>query len=211
MDALAFLRADHESVLGLLEALDEVPRAGEGVGLGARNDMVTTLVIAESQHEAVEEQFFWPAVRRTVEGGDELADHGVAQEDAAKRILQMLEDGEAGDPVFEEALARFVEAAREHIEFEQEQVWPRLREAMTAADLEALGEKMARAKPMAPTRPHPGHLRILLCSTLWGWLLLRWTRFVTKSAAVMPRSRRKPHRIDLPLSFRTLAVRPGLE
>jgi hypothetical protein len=118
--------------------------------------MVTTLVIAESQHEAVEEQFFWPAVRRTVEGGDELADHGVAQEDAAKRILQMLEDGEAGDAVFEEALARFVEAAREHIEFEQEQVWPRLREAMTPADLEALGEKMARAKPMAPTRPHPG-------------------------------------------------------
>lgn len=164
MDALAFLRADHESVLGMLEALDEVPRAGEGVGLGARNDMVTTLVIAESQHEAVEEQFFWPAVRRTVKGGDELADHGIAQEDAAKRILQMLEDGEAGDAVFEEALALFVEAAREHIEFEQEQVWPRLREAMTAADLEALtaadlealGEKMARAKPMAPTRPQPG-------------------------------------------------------
>ncbi|MBT2264412.1 hemerythrin domain-containing protein [Rhodococcus erythropolis] len=154
MDALAFLRADHESVLGMLEALDEVPRAG-GAGLGARNDMVTTLVMAESEHEAVEEQFFWPAVRRMVEGGDELADRGVAQEDAAKRILQILEDGEAGDPVFEQALARFIEAAREHIEYEQDQVWPRVREAMTAADLEELGKQMARAKPMAPTRPHP--------------------------------------------------------
>src|SRR3546814_17585034 len=121
MDALAFLRADHESVLGMLEALDEVPHSGEGSGLGARNDMVTTLVMAESQHEAVEAQFFWPAVRRTVDGVDELADPCVAQEYSAKRIMLMIWDGESGDPVFEQAWASFIASQRE--QFGDEKAW----------------------------------------------------------------------------------------
>ena len=46
--------------------------------------MVTNLVIAESQHEAIEEQFFWPAVREAVDNGDELADEAIAQEQEGK-------------------------------------------------------------------------------------------------------------------------------
>ena len=32
--------------------------------------MVTNLVIGESQHEAIEEQHFWPAVRASLDDGD---------------------------------------------------------------------------------------------------------------------------------------------
>jgi hemerythrin-like domain-containing protein len=154
MDALAFLRADHESVLGMFEGLDANPGSGEAE-LQARNNMVTTLVIAESQHEAIEQQHFWPAVRQALPDGDALADRAIEQEDSAKHTLQKLEDGHAGDPEFEAALINFITAARKHIEFEQNTVWPLVQDVMSADELTDLGAKLEQAKAMAPTRPHP--------------------------------------------------------
>lgn len=117
--------------------------------------MVTNLVIAESQHEAIEEQYFWPAVRSAVENGDALADEAVEQEQLGKQLLQRLEDGEPGEPDYQEALQQFVQLARDHITFEQEVVWPQLEAAVSREELVTLGEKLERAKKIAPTRPHP--------------------------------------------------------
>ncbi len=154
MDALSFLRADHESVLGMFEVLDGAP-AGTGAAQSGLGTMVTNLVIAESQHEAIEEQLFWPLVRKALDNGDELADTAIAQEQEGKRLLQRLEDGKPGEPDFHDALAEFIKAGREHIAFEQEQVWPLLHAAVGQAELEQLGQKLAAAKKIAPTRPHP--------------------------------------------------------
>jgi hypothetical protein len=77
MDALMFLRQDLKSVLGMLEVLDQAP-SGSGAEISALETMVTNLVIAESQHEAIEEQFFWPAVRDALEDGDALADEAIS-------------------------------------------------------------------------------------------------------------------------------------
>lgn len=154
MDALTFLRADHEGVLGMIESLER-GRGNSDAELQSRNHLATSLVMAASQHEAVEEQLFWPAVRKVLPDGDELADRAIGQEDAAKRLLQQIEDSEAGAPEFEQALTEFIGAMREHIEFEQSQVWPRFEQAEPPQDSEDLGREMAAAKKLAPTRPHP--------------------------------------------------------
>ena len=154
MDALTFLRADHQSVLGMLEVLDGAPQ-GSGAWESGLDTMVTNLVIAESQHEAIEEQWLWPAVRDALDEGDELADHATGQEQAGKVMLQRLENGSPGDPDYHDALREFVMAAREHIAYEQDVVWPRLAEALSSAELDRLGERLETAKKVAPTRPHP--------------------------------------------------------
>lgn len=154
MDALTFLRQDHKSVLGLLEALDGAP-SGAGAEASGLETMVNNLIIAESQHEAIEEQFFWPAVRRAVDGGDDLADTAIDQEQAGKKLLQRLEDGKPGDPDYHEALQEFVKAGRDHIAYEQDVVWPQVEAAINREDLEKMGEKLEQAKKIAPTRPHP--------------------------------------------------------
>jgi hemerythrin-like domain-containing protein len=154
MDALTFLREDHKSVLGMLEVLDGAP-SGLGAELSGLGTMVTNLVIAESQHEAIEQQFFWPAVREALEDGDELVDEAIAQEQEGKKLLQRLEDGGPGDPEYQEALQEFVKAGREHIMYEQEVVWPKFEAAVGMNELEKLGEKLEAAKKIAPTRPHP--------------------------------------------------------
>jgi hemerythrin-like domain-containing protein len=154
MDALTFLREDHKSVLGMLEVLDGAP-SGSGADLSGLHTMVTNLVIAESQHEAIEEQFFWPAVRSALDNGDELADEAIAQEQEGKRLLQQLVDHKPGEPEYHHALADFVKAGREHILYEQDVVWPVFEKAVSREEREKIGEKLEAAMKIAPTRPHP--------------------------------------------------------
>jgi hemerythrin-like domain-containing protein len=154
MDALTFLRQDHKSVLGMLQVLDGAS-GGTGATSSGLSTMVTNLVIVESQHEAIEEQFFWPAVRDALEEGDALADKAIQQEQDRKVLLQRLEDGEPGEPDNQEALQQFVKAGREHIAFEEDMVWPLFQAAVTHEELLKMGEKLEAAKKIAPTRPHP--------------------------------------------------------
>ncbi|EUA29244.1 F420-dependent oxidoreductase, G6PDH family protein [Mycobacterium intracellulare] len=152
MDAITFLRQDHKSVLGLLETLDGAP-SGPGAQASGLETMVNNLIIAESQHEAIEEQFFWPAVRDAM--GDGLVDKAIEQEQAGKKLLQRLEDGKPGEPDYHEALQEFVAAGRDHIAYEQNEVWPQVETVLSREELEKIGEKLEAAKKIAPTRPHP--------------------------------------------------------
>jgi hypothetical protein len=84
-----------------------------------------------------------------------LADNAIEQEQEGKKLLQRLEDGEPGEPDYQEALRQFVKAGREHIAYEQDVVWPLFQAAVTDEELMKLGEKLEAAKKIAPTRPHP--------------------------------------------------------
>jgi hypothetical protein len=50
---------------------------------------------------------------------------------------------------------KLMEDIRHHIEDEEGDLLPKLRQACSEADLQELGEKFENAKKMAPTRPHP--------------------------------------------------------
>ncbi|HJP76269.1 MAG TPA: hemerythrin domain-containing protein [Pseudonocardiaceae bacterium] len=155
VNVIELLREDHEKVLIMLTELENVPAMVGADQSQARKELVTKLVIAESRHEAIEEQYFWPMVRESVPGGEELAHRAVEQEDAAKKLLAALDRAEPAQADFEPMVQRIVADGREHIDYEQTQVWPRVLASVDKSTLEELGEKMAKARSMAPTRPHP--------------------------------------------------------
>ena len=153
------LSRDHEEVKQMLSEFEKGPTAANGAGpdqLARRKKMAETLVIEESRHEAVEEMYFWPAVRDRLPDGGRLADEATGQEQEAKQVLAWLDKSAADDPEFEKLLGQFITAGREHITFEETRVWPGLRSALTSTEAEELGEKLEQAKKAAPTRPHPG-------------------------------------------------------
>jgi hemerythrin-like domain-containing protein len=156
-DAFEVLARDHTEVKRMLDDLEAGPTAATGAdedALALRRALLQRLITEESKHEAVEEEYFWPLVRERVPEGDELADHAVAQEQSAK---QELDDLIAVHPLqarFEGLLSDFIAGAREHIAFEEERVWPRLRGVVTADEAAELGRKLEAAKKLAPTRPH---------------------------------------------------------
>ncbi len=123
------LSRDHEEVKQMLSEFEKGPTAADGASpdqLALRKKMAETLVIEESKHEAVEEMYFWPAVRDRLPDGGRLADEATGQEQQAKQVLDRLDRTGADDPEFEKLLGRFITAGREHIAFEEARVWPGL-------------------------------------------------------------------------------------
>lgn len=157
-DVFDVLSADHTVVKQMLTQLEGGPDWAAGVTeaqLATRAQVAEKLIIESSRHEAVEEQYFWPTVRDRVPGGDRLAGYAISQEDDAMHVLARLHKLGLGDSEFDDLLAKFIPAAREHIDYEESQVWRPLREVLSAAEAEDLGCRLADAKKTAPTRPHP--------------------------------------------------------
>lgn len=156
-DVYTVLGQDHAEVKQMLAELENGPTRTDGAStaqLEDRKKLVQQLVIAESKHEAVEEEFFWPVVR-DLSGGAELADHGTSQEQAAKLELDRLDKLDPADDEFEALIRGIAKAGRAHIAFEEEKVWPLLRGKLNSSGAENLGMQLLRAKDTAPTRPHP--------------------------------------------------------
>lgn len=123
--------------------------------LAAPTQVAQWLVIDSSRHEAAEEQYFWPAVRKHITNGDQLADEAISQESEEKEALDNLNKLEVSDAEFDELILRFIPAARQHIEFEEGQVWPKLRALLTTDQATELGAQVSKAKEHGPTRPRP--------------------------------------------------------
>lgn len=152
-DVFEVLGQDHAEVKDLLTALEESPGLSEGaayVVLAARGQAAERLIIDSSAHEAAEERYFWPAVRQQVPEGDKLADEAIGQESDAKEVLSKLDKLAPIDPEFDELIAELTPAARQHIEFEETQVWPQLRAALTPDQAAELGAQVTRAKERSP-------------------------------------------------------------
>ncbi|MCW2933209.1 MAG: hypothetical protein JWM19_4171 [Actinomycetia bacterium] len=149
-DVFDVLARDHAEVKRMLAELERGPASAGGDQLLLRKKMAGQLVIEESRHEALEEMFFWPAVREHVTGGDVFADKATGQEQEGKELLDELEMADASDPRFEQLLATFIRAAREHIKFEEDTVWPRAWVAFPADVADTLGEQVAEGKKARP-------------------------------------------------------------
>ncbi|HTX01790.1 MAG TPA: hemerythrin domain-containing protein [Acidimicrobiales bacterium] len=151
-DALAVLAEDHRHVLELLERLLDRDAT---VGSHAVSESAAgQLAIAASKHEAVEERCLWPLVRARLERGDELAEQAIEQEETGKKLLHELEHTPPG-PDLAAVVTRLDRALRQHIAFEEGEVWPVLRLAVGEDELDALGTRLEQAGRVAPTRPHP--------------------------------------------------------
>jgi hemerythrin-like domain-containing protein len=152
------LAKDHAEVKQMLADLEAGPTAAKNASnheLAQRKKMVEQLVIEESKHEAMEEMYFWPAVREKLPDGDKLASTATDQEQEGKEVLDKLDKLDASDGEFEKLLSTFIEAGREHITYEETQVWSSLRNALSAEEADEIGSKIEAGKKTAPTRPHP--------------------------------------------------------
>ena len=93
-DVFTVLAKDHEEVKRMLAELEKGPTKGTGASedqLALRKKMTEELIIEESKHEALEEMYFWPAVREHLAAGNTLADTATGQEQDAKHVLADLD------------------------------------------------------------------------------------------------------------------------
>ncbi|MFF4494902.1 hemerythrin domain-containing protein [Streptomyces sp. NPDC001546] len=149
-DVIAELMTDHQEVEELFANIEETPRGD------ARRKMYADQVTMELvRHSVAEEAYLYPAVREHVPGGDMMADKELEDHATAERIMKELEGCDADHPRFDELIMKLMMEIRSHVNDEENNLFPRLRQACTPEMLMKLGDKVRQAKKTAPTRPHP--------------------------------------------------------
>lgn len=153
-DVFTVLAADHERILALSNRLTG-GKAEPDASPKERKAIADELVTELSRHEVVEEMLFWPAVRDRANDGGELSRVALEQEATGKRLLNELVKTKPGNEDFDTLTHSVAAMLREHISYEENIVWPRLRLKLSAEEASRLGTEAARAERRAPTRPHP--------------------------------------------------------
>jgi hemerythrin superfamily protein len=152
MNALTLLKQDHQNVEGLFSRFEEL---ASGSGTKAKGDVVQKIVTQLSIHAGIEEQVFYPAVRAAVAEVDPTILESLEEHHALKLLLAEVEKLAPTAERFNAKTTVIIENVRHHVREEEDELFPKVREAMTVQQLEELGEALAKAKEAAPTRPHP--------------------------------------------------------
>lgn len=151
MDALHLLTRQHEEVEALFRAYEATgPDDGQG-----RIDIARSLIDKLSRHSGIEELAFYPTVRDALPDAADEIDHDLNEHVEIKRILQHLGGCEPLSAEYDDTMQELIQAIRLHVEDEETGLFPRVRSAMTAEELNSLGAALEGLTKIAPTRPGP--------------------------------------------------------
>jgi hemerythrin-like domain-containing protein len=153
-DAITVLGRQHSQVRWLLKELQALPShttGGSPEHMSERKSIVDMITVRLSEHEAIEEEHFWPAVRKALPDGDHFADTAVEQEQEGKDSLTELGRLDPDSRDFDEHVEQFVMQVRKHVAFE-ELVFLKMREAVSQEDLDRLGARLLTAAQTAAAR-----------------------------------------------------------
>jgi hemerythrin superfamily protein len=151
MDAITLLKDDHNTVEQLFTRFE---KAGDRAYVEKR-DIVDRFTEALSVHAAIEEQLFYPVVRATVPGTEDVALESLEEHHIVKWVLSELDHLAPEDERFDAKVTVLIENVRHHVREEEDDLFPRVRAELGRNALGDLGDAMAQARRTAPTRPHP--------------------------------------------------------
>ncbi|SOE07834.1 hemerythrin domain-containing protein [Streptomyces sp. Ag109_G2-15] len=149
-DALEELMTDHREVEEMFARIQEMAGGGQEL-----RDLVDDVTIELVRHSVAEEQYLYPAVREHIDGGDRIADKEIADHGRVEKLLKQLEGTDTEDPKMSPLLQQLMDEVAAHVQDEENDLFPMLRRSCSPEALNDLGDKIRRAKSMAPTRPHP--------------------------------------------------------
>jgi hemerythrin superfamily protein len=147
-NGIDFLLGQHQQVENLL---DEVKNATGEAKQQSFDELRELLAV----HETAEELILRPVTRTSVEGGAEIADARIAEENEAKDVLSKLEKLDATSAEFANMFESFAADVQKHAHNEETYEFPKVKESKDADTLAKMETALAAAEKLAPTHPHP--------------------------------------------------------
>jgi hemerythrin superfamily protein len=151
MDAITLLRNDHKTVEKLFKRFEQ---AGDRAHVEKRQ-IVDRIIEELSVHAAIEEQVFYPVARATVPDTEDVVLESLEEHHIVKWLLSELESLDPTDERFDAKVTVLIENVRHHVEEEEGEFFPKVRNELGRRALADLGDAMIDAKKSAPTHPHP--------------------------------------------------------
>ena len=141
MNALTLLTQDHDQVKTLLTRLDETTERAEK----GRERGLATLKTQLQAHETVEEEIFYPALKRFAQAKDVVLE-AYEEHDVVDTIMKELEATSYEDEARTAKFTVMKENLEHHIEEEEGEMFDQARQVMSDDELAELGEEMAARK-----------------------------------------------------------------
>lgn len=141
----------HEQHLHIEELFERVLAAPDGARMQETFEELRRYLAV---HETAEELVTHPIARAGVDGST-VVDDRVTEEDMLKGLLAELDDTEVTDPAFAEKIENLHVQVRQHIEFEEREEFPLIRNENDDAMLTQMARAIEAVEQVAPTRPHP--------------------------------------------------------
>ena len=151
MDAITLLKQDHKTLNALFRKYEKL---GDEAYVSKR-EVVDQIIEELSVHAVIEEQVFYPAVKGISE---DLKDHvleSLEEHHVVKWLLDELVSLDADAERFDAKVTVLIENVRHHVEEEETEFFPLVRESLGRKVLGEIGELLEQSKATAPKRPHP--------------------------------------------------------
>jgi hypothetical protein len=120
-----------------------------------KRDLWEDLVRLLAVHETAEEEVVHPVARRKIEGGEQIVERRLAEEEQAKHMLAELHDIGVDHPEFNAKLIKCRDAVFAHADREEKEEFADLRAKVDADQRKRMANALMAAEKTAPTRPHP--------------------------------------------------------
>jgi len=152
-DAIDLLIADHRRVARLFAQFGALKEGGDD---DAKASIVARICQELTVHTAIEEEIFYPAVRKAIED-DDLLDEAYVEHAGAKALIAQLLGADPNDDYYDAKVTVLGEQIDHHVEEEEGSMFPQVKAsgidtvALAAALLQRKTEILA--DPNAPPRP----------------------------------------------------------
>jgi hemerythrin superfamily protein len=146
-DAIVMLKADHKEVRKMF-------REFEGAsGKQAKNRIVKRILEALTVHTYLENEVMYPEVRKLLPDLEDDVLESYEEHHVADVLCMELATMDADDERFEAKTTVLMENVGHHMDEEEQEWFPKVREGLGRKQLQDLGARMLELRKKAPTKP----------------------------------------------------------
>ncbi|WBB80895.1 hemerythrin domain-containing protein [Micromonospora sp. WMMD882] len=148
-DAIVLLKEDHKEMRRLFR---EFQGAQDGPP-GRRQQLVNQILEALTVHTYLENEVMYPEVRKLLPDLEDDILESYEEHHVADVLCAELATMDASDERFVAKVTVLIENVTHHVEEEEQEWFPKVREALGRNQLQEIGEKMIALRPDAPRTP----------------------------------------------------------
>ncbi len=148
-DAIVLLKADHKDIL---KAFKDFEKAGENAH-ATKGKLVDRMIELLTVHTYIENEVMYPRVRELLPEVEDDVLESYEEHHVADLLVVELAAMKPDAERFDAKTTVLIENVRHHIEEEEQEWFPKVREGLGRKALQDLGAAMLEAKKKAPRRP----------------------------------------------------------
>jgi hemerythrin superfamily protein len=146
MDVISLLTQDHREVETLFQQFE-----GEADPI-RRGDVGEKIMTELTVHAEGEETFFYPQIRDAAPGTEELTEESYKEHGEVKQVIGQIEAMQPEDSGYVPTVQRLKQLVQHHVQEEENELFPKVRQALGAEKLEQIGAQIDEMKKASAPR-----------------------------------------------------------